>query len=126
MTNKENSLNWFEISVSDINKAKIFYETVFGIKMDQREMLDAQMAFFPMEEGNGKSSGALVQSPMHKPSAEGALIYLNANPNLSDVLSKIEQAGGKITMPKTQIGEFGYMALFLDTEGNSVALHSNQ
>ena len=126
MTNKENSLNWFEISVSDINKAKIFYETVFGIKMDQREMLDAQMAFFPMEEGNGKASGELVQSPMHKPSAEGALIYLNGNPDLSDVLSKIEQAGGKITMPKTQIGEFGYMALFLDTEGNSVALHSNQ
>ncbi|TKC00160.1 VOC family protein [Pedobacter cryophilus] len=125
MTNKENSLNWFEISVTDINRAKTFYEAVFGIKMDQMEMMDAQMAFFPMEEGNGKASGALVQSTMHKPSAEGAIIYLNANPDLSDALSKIEPAGGKITMPKTPIGEFGFMAFFMDTEGNSVALHSN-
>ena len=125
MTNKENSLNWFEISVSDINKAKTFYETVFGIKMDQMEMMGAQMAFFPMDEGSGKASGALVPSLMHQPSANGAIIYLNANPDLSDALSKIEAAGGKITQPKTQIGEFGYMAFFMDTEGNNVALHSN-
>lgn len=126
MTSKENSINWFEISEIDINRAKKFYETIFGIKMDQQEMMGAQMAFFPMDQGNGKVSGALVKSTMHKPSAEGALIYLNANPNLSDALSKIEQSGGKINTQKTQIGAFGYMAIFTDTEGNTVALHSNQ
>jgi predicted enzyme related to lactoylglutathione lyase len=126
MTSKENSLNWFEISVIDINRAKKFYETIFGIKMDQQEMMGAQMAFFPMDQGNGKVSGALVKSTMHKPSAEGALIYLNANPNLSDAISKIEQSGGRINTQKTQIGAFGYMAIFTDTEGNTVALHSNQ
>ena len=125
MTSKENSLNWFEISVIDINRAKKFYETIFGIKMEQQEMMGAQMAFFPMDQGNGNVSGALVKSTMHKPSAEGALIYLNANPNLSDALSEIEQSGGKINTQKTQIGAFGYMAIFTDTEGNTVALHSN-
>jgi predicted enzyme related to lactoylglutathione lyase len=125
MTNKENTLNWFEISVDDINRAQKFYETIFGIKMDQQEMRGAKMAYFPMETGSGKASGALVQSATHKPSADGAKIYLSGNPDLADALSKIEQAGGKITEPKTQIGEFGFTAFFTDTEGNSVALHSN-
>ncbi len=126
MTSKENSLNWFEISVDDINRAKIFYESIFGIKMDQKEMMGTHMAFFPMETDNGKTSGALVQSTMHKPSADGAKIYLNGNPDLSAVLSKIEKAGGKITVPKTEIGDDnGYMAFFNDTEGNSIALHSS-
>ena len=126
MTSNENSLNWFEISVSDMNRAKNFYETIFEIKMDEQEMMGMQMAFFPSNPGNGKASGALVQGSMHKPSADGAKIYLNGNPDLSDALSRIEKAGGKITMPKTKIDEFGFMAFFTDTEGNTVALHSNK
>ena len=127
MTNKENALNWFEISVSDISRAKKFYETIFGISMDQQEMMGMQMAFFPSENMNGKVSGALVQGPMHKPSADGAKIYLNGNPDLSDALSKVESAGGKVNMPKTKISDdIGFMAFFTDTEGNNVALHSNK
>jgi predicted enzyme related to lactoylglutathione lyase len=127
MTNKENALNWFEISVNDISRAKKFYETVFGIEMQETEMMGMKMAFFPAEDMNGKVSGGLVQGPMHKPSAEGAKVYLNGNPDLSHALSKIEQAGGKITMPKTKISdEVGHMAYFTDTEGNAVALHSNK
>ena len=126
MTSNENSLNWFEISVSDMNRSKKFYETIFEIKMDEQEMMGMQMAFFPSDPGNGKASGGLVQGPMHKPSANGAKIYLNGNPDLSDALSRIEKAGGKITMPKTKIDEFGFMAFFTDTEGNTVALHSNK
>lgn len=120
-----NSLNWFEISVSDIARAKQFYETVFSIQMDLQEMMGMHMAFFPSENMNGKVSGALVQGPMHKPSAEGAVIYLNGNPDLALALSKIEAAGGQVLMPKTHISEdVGYMAFFMDTEGNRVALHS--
>lgn len=127
MTNKENALNWFEISVSDINRAKTFYETIFGIEMPIQEMMGMQMAFFPSEDMNGKVSGALVQGPMHKPSADGAKIYLNGNPDLSVALSKVETAGGKVMMPKTKISdEVGYMAGFIDCEGNAVALHSNK
>jgi len=126
MTSQVNVLNWFEISVSDINRAVTFYETVFGIELPVQEMMGMQMAFFPSEDMNGKVSGALVQGPMHKPSADGAKIYLNGNPDLANALSKIEGAGGKILMPKTKISdEVGHMAFFTDSEGNTVALHSN-
>ena len=126
MTNKENSLNWFEIAVSDISRAKKFYESVFDIQMDQTEMMGMQMAFFPSEDMNGKVSGSLVQGPMHKPSTEGARIYLNGNPDLSIALARVESADGKVLMPKTKISDdVGFMAAFSDSEGNGVALHSN-
>jgi len=126
MTAKENALNWFEISVSDMNRAKKFYETVFGIEMQLQEMMGMQMAFFPAEDMNGKVSGSLVQGPNHKPSMDGAKIYLNGNPDLANALAKVEAAGGKVIMPKTKISdEIGCMAFFIDTEVNNVALHSN-
>jgi predicted enzyme related to lactoylglutathione lyase len=121
-----NILNWFEISVNDIARAKKFYETIFSTKMEETEMMGMKMAFFPADVMNGKVSGGLVQGPMHKPSADGAKIYFNGNPDLDVALSKIEAAGGKVTMPKTKItDDIGYMAFFIDTEGNGVALHSN-
>ena len=127
MTAKDNALNWFEISVNDISRATKFYETIFGIELQQQEMMGMKMAFFPAEDMNGKVSGGLVQGPMHKPSADGAKIYLNGNPDLGNALSKIEVAGGKVLMPKTKItDEIGFMAYFTDTEGNTVALHSNK
>ena len=127
MDPKANSLNWFEISVSDIKRAKSFYEPVFGIKMDQQENMGMQMAFFPSEDMNGKVSGSLVQGPMHKPSADGSKVYLNGNPDLSNALGKIEKAGGKVVLPKTKISDdIGFMAFFVDSEGNTVALHSNK
>ena len=125
MDGKVNIINWFEVSVSDIARAKKFYETVFSIEMQQMEMMGMQMAFFPAEDMNGKVSGALVQGPMHKPSLDGAKLYFNGNPDLADALGRVEAAGGKITMPKTKIDDkVGYMAFFTDTEGNGVALHS--
>lgn len=126
MKGDANALNWFEIPVSDIIRAKKFYETVFDIQMHEEEMMGMKMAFFPSENMNGKVSGGLVQGPMHKPSADGAKVYLNGNPDLSVALSKVEEAGGKVVMSKTKIGDdIGYMAFFIDSEGNSGALHSN-
>jgi predicted enzyme related to lactoylglutathione lyase len=123
----DNSINWFEISVSDMSRAKKFYETVFEIEMPQQENMGMQMAFFPAEDMNSKVSGSLVQGPMHKPSTDGAKLYLNANPDLANALSNVEKAGGQIAMPKTKISdEIGYMAIFVDSEGNTVALHSNK
>lgn len=125
MDSNSNSLNWFEIPVSDINRAQKFYEAVFDIKMDRNDLERMQMAFFPFEPGNGKATGAIIYSQMHIPSQEGAIIYLNANPNLEVALSRVEAAGGKILIPKTQITEeYGYMAFFNDTEGNKMAMHS--
>jgi uncharacterized protein len=126
MDKTTNALNWFEIPAADIIRAKKFYGTVFGVEMqDMGEMMGMKMVSFPGEMGNGKASGALVEGPMHKPSQDGAVIYLNANPNMQATLDRIAPAGGKVVVPKTQISpEIGYMAFFIDSEGNKVALHS--
>ena len=125
MDTSVNVLNWFEISVSDINRAKKFYEAVFNIQMEMQEMIGMQMASFPYDPGSGKLSGALVQSDQHKPSADGVKIYFNGNPDLSVALGRAEKAGAQIIMPKTKISDdIGYMAFFIDSEGNAVALHS--
>lgn len=126
MDKNSNSLNWFEIPAVDIARAAKFYETIFDIKMKQmQEMMGMKMSGFPADMGNGKASGALVQSQQHKPSMDGCVIYLNANPKIQTVIDRIEKANGKVLMPKTQISpEIGYMAFFVDTEGNKVALHA--
>jgi predicted enzyme related to lactoylglutathione lyase len=125
MDKNSNALNWFEIPAKDIQRAKKFYETIFAVKMDDMpEMMGMKMSSFPSEMGNGKASGALVQSEQHKPSTDGAVIYLNANPSIQTVIDRIDGAGGKVLMPKTQISpEIGHMAFFMDTEGNKVGLH---
>ena len=127
MNTNSNSLNWFEIPVKDIGRAQKFYEAVFDITMERNDMENFKMAFFPFAPGNGKATGAIVQSNMHIPSQQGSIIYLNANPKLELALGKVEAAGGKILIPKTQITEeYGHMAFFNDTEGNKLALHSQE
>jgi len=125
MSSNTNALNWFEISVKDISRAKKFYEEIFEIKMDEMEMMGMKYAMFPFDPSNEKVGGGLAQSQMHTPGTTGSVIYLNANPDLQKVLDRIGKAGGKVTMPKTSIGQNGFMAFFTDTEGNMMALHSN-
>ena len=124
MDPKANSLNWFEIPASDIKRAKTFYETIFSMSMYEMEMPGMKMAMFPAEPKSGKANGGIAQSDMHKPGSDGVFVYLNANPDLSPVLAKIESAGGKVVMQKTSLGPNGFMAFFMDTEGNKVGLHS--
>lgn len=127
MDNNANALNWFEIPVADMARAKTFYENIFSISMGEvNDMMNMQMAMFPA--GETKVSGALVKSDMHKPSLDGAVIYLNANSaGMDNVIEKIPTAGGSIIMPKTLISpEIGHMAFFTDSEGNRVALHSSK
>lgn len=127
MDKNTNALNWFEIPAADIDRAKKFYEAAFNVQMDEMNMGDfGRMVSFPGEGGNGKVSGALVQSPMHTPTPAGQKVYLNGNPDLQQVLDRVEAAGGKILQPKQQISpEIGYMGFFEDTEGNHIGLHSN-
>ncbi|GAA0881252.1 VOC family protein [Algoriphagus jejuensis] len=117
-----NALNWFEIPATDLDRAKAFYEKIFEIEMQVIDMMGIKMAMFPCEPPH--SSGGLVQGPDHKPSKEGAVIYLNGNPDLQQVLDRLEAEGAEITLPKTSIGENGFMAFFVDSEGNLVGLHS--
>lgn len=119
-----NIINWFEISVSDMARAKKFYETVFSITMEETDMGGMKMAMFPYSMG-GKVSGALVLNPAHQPANGAVRIYFNAHPDLQTALSRAEAAGGKVVMPKTKISDdIGYMAFFTDTEGNQMAMHS--
>lgn len=123
-------INWFEIPVTDFARAKKFYETILGIQI--QEMSDTAMGGFTMGfladlKDSTIVSGAIVKGQDYIPSDKGVIIYLNANPDLSVALAKVEQAGGKIVCPKMGIGEnneHGFMALFFDTEGNKLALHS--
>jgi predicted enzyme related to lactoylglutathione lyase len=126
MEKTANALNWFEIPAKDITRAKKFYESIFDVTMnDLPEMMGMKMSNFPAEMGNGKVSGGLVQSQMHNPSTDGSVVYLNANPSIQNIIERIEKNGGKVVMPKTQISpEIGYMAFFMDTEGNKVGLHA--
>lgn len=125
MEKNANAINWFEISVTDMDRAAKFYEQIFEIKFDHMDMYGSLMAMFPSDYENGKVSGALVKSPDHKPSMDGNVIYLNGNPDLDNVLNRVEAAGGKVVLPKTAIGDNGFMAFFIDTEGNKMGLHSN-
>ena len=119
-----NALNWFEIPVTDADRAQTFYETIFDIQMFPIDMMGMKMIMFPSQ--SPKSGGALVKSESHIPSKTGSLIYLNGNPDLQLVLDRIPAAGGEIVMPKTFIdADTGYMAFFIDSEGNNVGLHSS-
>lgn len=127
MDSTTNALNWFEIATKDLDRAQKFYETVFQIKMEAMDMPGLNMRVFPGDGMSGKVGGAIVKSGMHKPSKEGTLVYLNANPDLADALGRVEKAGGKVLMPKTHItDDIGYMAFFEDSEGNAVAMHSQK
>jgi predicted enzyme related to lactoylglutathione lyase len=119
----QNLINWFEIAVKDLTRAKKFYGTILGVELKEVDMFGTKMAFFPSDGQN--VSGSLVQGDDYTPSTEGSLIYLNGGSNLETILSKVEAAGGKIFVPKTQISpEMGYFAIFMDSEGNKMALHS--
>ncbi len=121
----KNAINWFEIPAKDFNRAKSFYETLFEGEMETMTMEDMgmTMAFFPSDWENGVGGG-IASGPGYEPSQAGPLVYLNGGDDLSEALSRVEKAGGKIIVPKTAIGKHGYMAQFTDTEGNRVALHS--
>ncbi|MBL7696851.1 MAG: VOC family protein [Chitinophagaceae bacterium] len=121
-----NALSWFEIPVADLDRAQKFYETIFGITMIPADFPRIRMRMFPLEDMSGVGGALCDSGGFHKPSAtDGPLIYLNGNPDVQLVLDKVEAAGGKIIVPKTEISpEYGFMAVIIDTEGNRIGLHS--
>jgi predicted enzyme related to lactoylglutathione lyase len=123
----DNAISWFEIGTTDLNRAQKFYETIFGIKLNPLDLPNIKMRMFPLDNMMSGVGGALVDSKgFHKPSAtDGPLLYLNGNPDVQRVLDKVESAGGRILVPKTEISpDYGFMAVIIDTEGNRIGLHS--
>lgn len=115
-------VSWFEIPALNLIRAVDFYNFIYGIEMETIETGGYSMAIFPADNGIG---GAIVVGEGSKPSETGTLVYLNAGSDLAPVLGRVEKAGGRIVMDKTLITEEdGYFALFIDTEGNKLALHS--
>lgn len=120
----KNFVSWFEIPAINFNQALNFYNHIYGIQMETISNGEYTMAFFPVKTGIG---GAIVAGPASIPGETGPLIYLNGGEDLNDVLGRVEEAGGRIIMGKTLINEdAGHFALFIDCEGNKLALHSNK
>ncbi|MCK0473965.1 VOC family protein [Halalkalibacter sp. APA_J-10(15)] len=113
----------FEIPATEISRAIEFYQSILGIKIEKMNFSDMQMGLFPTEEQI--TFGVIVQGEGVTPSSNGVTIYLDGGDDLQVILDKVEKKGGKIVVPKTlHADESGYFALFIDTEGNRLGLHS--
>ena len=122
----KHAISWFEIPATDLSRATKFYENIFGVTLNPLDLPNIKMRMFPIDDIMGVGGAVVDSGGFHKPSTtDGPLIYLNGNPDLQKVLDKVEVAGGKIMVPKTEISpEYGYMAVIIDTEGNRIGLHS--
>jgi len=119
----KNALNWFEIPVDNMARARRFYGTLFDTDLAIEPMCGGEMSLLPYERP--AIGGCLFRHEALTPSPQGTLVYLNAGDDLAPMLARVEAAGGRVTLPKTLINEaVGYMALFIDSEGNRVGLHS--
>lgn len=119
----ENVINFFDIPATDFSRAVSFYKAILGLEINETEMFGTKMGFSPSDGTN--VSGAIVQGEDYKPSTDGVVAYLNGGNNLQTVLDKVERNNGKVIVPKTHISpEVGYIGMFIDTEGNKMAVHS--
>jgi predicted enzyme related to lactoylglutathione lyase len=121
---EHNMVGWFEIPVSDMERAKTFYETVFQVEIKVVDFGGLLMGWFPNRGEVIGATGTLIKQESYIPSQEGTLVYFICD-DVQNELDRVEAAGGNIYQPKTEISpEHGCMAVFIDTEGNRVALHS--
>ncbi len=120
-----NMVGWFEIPVVDMDRAVAFYNEVFKIEVQVQDFGGTLMGWFPFEEGKPGAPGSLVKNQAYEPSdKKGSLVYFNSE-DVNNELNRAEGAGGQVVQPKTQISpDIGYMGIFIDSEGNRIALHS--
>jgi predicted enzyme related to lactoylglutathione lyase len=106
-----------------LERAKTFYETVLDIKLEEHDMGDFKMLWFPMVPEAKGAQGFLVMGKDYKPTPDGVIVYFTC-PDIDGALQRAEGVGGKVIFPKKDIGEYGFIAWLLDSEGNRIALHS--
>jgi uncharacterized protein len=116
-------ISMFEIPATDISRAINFYQTLLDIKIEKMDIEGIQLGILPYE--GQMVHGVIIKADEYKPSADGVTMYLNAGENLQFVLDKVEKNGGEIIIPKTAHADgSGFFAIFLDSEGNKMALNS--
>ena len=118
-----NSVGWFEIYVDDMSRAKAFYETVFGVRLEKLDNPKIDMWSFPSQQESYGAPGALVRMPGFEAGANSVLVYFTCA-DCAVEAAKAVNAGGRIQKQKESIGKYGYIALVFDTEGNMIGLHS--
>jgi len=126
-TPSKNPFTWVEIYVEDMSRAQKFYETVLQIEMipmqTPGEIESLEMLSFPFAEGGANISGALCKTNDMKPGIGGTLVYFTCE-DCAYEASRVAGAGGQVLQPKFAIGEFGFCSICMDTEGNTIGLHS--
>jgi hypothetical protein len=118
-----NQIVWCDIPVIDLDRAIRFYSAVIGGEVKKYDYPGMSIGVLP--EADSAASGCLYTAEGEKPSAQGPLVYLNCSGRLDDAIAAVESNGGKVLKPKHQIGQHGFRAVILDSEGNRLALHSN-
>jgi len=126
----KNPVVWFEIYVDDMSRAQKFYEKVLNIKLSDLPVPaessaddNMKMMAFPMEMESDGAAGALVKMKGFKAGGNGTLVYFRSD-DCSVEQDRIKAAGGKVIQPKQSLGEYGFMVLATDTEGNMFGVHS--
>jgi predicted enzyme related to lactoylglutathione lyase len=120
-----NAVNWFEIYVDDMNRAKAFYEKVFGVQLSKLDNPEIEMLAFPSDQNSYGASGALVRMPGFDAGSNSVLVYFSCA-DCAVEAAKVVKFGGRLKKEKKPIGKYGYIALVFDTEGNMIGLHSMQ
>lgn len=120
-----NPVCWFDIFVSDIDRAKKFYEAVFGFQFADLPIEWGKQSFFPFENSGQNITGALVEKSDYVANANNTVVYFASEDCVTEE-ARVENAGGKIIRPKMSIGEFGFVSILMDTEGNTIGLHSRK
>jgi hypothetical protein len=120
-----NPVGWFDIHVSDLDRAKKFYETVFNIQLTDLPIEWGRQSLFPFDHKSQNISGALVEKADMTTNGNNTIVYFETEDCLVEE-QRIEEAGGKIVRPKMSIGDFGFVSIFTDTEGNIIGLHSRK
>jgi predicted enzyme related to lactoylglutathione lyase len=119
------AVSWIEIPVTDFDRAKKFYSAIYDYEMPEMSMGAVKMGFLLHDREKGGIGAAIAIGEIYKPSGNGVKLYLNGGADLSMVLNRVENAGGKVVQPKTSIGmNMGNYAFFEDSEGNVLGLHS--
>ena len=119
-----NTLNWFEIPAKDFARATAFYAKVLDAQIHVDPNPNMQYAYLPSDPQKGGFGGAIAGGENFVPAMTGTTVYLDGGNDLSLPLGRVESAGGTVILPKTSIGDNGFIALFIDTEGNKVGFHS--